>query len=192
MDDSLKLGFRRYTSETVTEIFDSVVRPLYVATHVDVAGTDFYGEDRFVERLRGHAKAPGFEAVIALMGDRGVGQAYGYSLPRGARWWKFLTTSVAEDLIWEDGRRTFALCELMVHPDAQRQGIARELHNNILSFRPESRATLLVREDNTAAQVAYAKWGWRKIGKLQPFSDSPNFDALILELVHLRSEEVAG
>jgi hypothetical protein len=44
------------------------------------------------------------------------------------------------------------------------------------------RATLLVSEDNSPARRAYAKWGWRKIGKLQPFPDSPHYDALVLDL----------
>ncbi|MDW5323496.1 GNAT family N-acetyltransferase [Plantactinospora sp. KLBMP9567] len=61
--------------------------------------------------------------------------------------------------IREDGRRTFALCELMVHPDWQRHGIAHALHDELLPHRSEKRATLLVRKEDTATQKAYAKWG---------------------------------
>jgi ribosomal protein S18 acetylase RimI-like enzyme len=70
----------------------------------------------------------------------------------------------------------------MVHPNWQRHGIAEALHNELMAHRPEERATLLVREDNAAAQAAYAKWGWTKIGKLKPYPDSPNYDALVLQL----------
>jgi ribosomal protein S18 acetylase RimI-like enzyme len=70
----------------------------------------------------------------------------------------------------------------MVHPERQRQGIARALHDELLSGRPELRATLLVRSDNSIAQTAYARWGWRAVAKLKPFPDSPVFDALILPL----------
>ncbi len=86
------------------------------------------------------------------------------------------------EMVAETGDRTFGLCELMVHPDWQRRGIAHALHDELLGQRPERRATVLVREDNTPAQRAYAKWGWRKVGKLQPFSDSPHYDALVLDL----------
>lgn len=48
--------------------------------------------------------------------------------------------------------------------------------------RREKRATLLVRNNNTTAQAAYARWKWQKIGTLQPFPDSPLFDAMILPL----------
>lgn len=127
-------------------------------------------------------KAPGFELVAAGIDDQPVGLAFGYTLPESARWWQGLTTPVESSLVQEDGRRTFAFCELMVHPDWQRHGIAYALHNELLRHRAEKRATLLVREDNFAAQGAYAKWGWSKIGKLKPYRDSPNYDALILQL----------
>lgn len=32
------------------------------------------------------------------------------------------------------------------------------------------------------AQQAYARWGWRKVAKLQPYPDSPHFDAMVLPL----------
>ncbi len=60
-------------------------------------------------------------------------------------------------MIAETGDRTFALCELMVHPDRQSRGIGHALHEELLGHRPEERATLLVAEDNTQAQRAYAK-----------------------------------
>ena len=51
-----------------------------------------------------------------------------------------------------------------------------------MNSRPERRATLLVRADNTAARTAYANWGWYTAASLQPFADSPVYDALILDL----------
>ena len=75
-----------------------------------------------------------------------------------------------------------ALTELMVHPDHQRQGIARALHDRLLTARAEQRATLLVRADNTAANTAYAHWGWHVAGQLRPFPDAPTYDALLLDL----------
>lgn len=138
--------------------------------------------ERFAERFPGYAKAPGFEIVIAYLGGEPVGQAFGYTLPPAARWWDGLTTPVPDGFTEETGSRTFALNELMVVPDWQGKGVAHALHDALLGGRAEERATLLVREDNTSAQRAYARWGWRKIGKSQPFPDSPHFDAMILDL----------
>ncbi len=142
----------------------------------------FYSVERFAERVRGYASAPGFEMVVAEISGEAVGQAFGFALPAGALWWRGLTTPADPELIAETGSRTFALCELMVHPAWQRRGLARSLHDELLQHRPEERATLLVREENTAAQRAYATWGWRKLGKLRPYPDAPHYDALVLPL----------
>ncbi|MGH4014722.1 MAG: hypothetical protein ACRDSL_12510 [Pseudonocardiaceae bacterium] len=49
--------------------------------------------------------------------------------------------------------------------------------------RPEERATLTVMPAATAAQAAYAKWGWRKVAqKRNPLPGSPIFDVLVKEL----------
>jgi len=161
---------------------ETTILPLHEASYPDLLGNPFFSAERVAERVRGYMKAPGFEMVIAEVEGAPRGLALGYTLPGGARWWRGLTTPVDPDMIAETGHRTFALCELMVHPDWQRRGIAHGLHDELLGHRPEERATLLVREDNAAAQRAYAKWGWRKVGKLQPFPDSPHYDALILDL----------
>jgi ribosomal protein S18 acetylase RimI-like enzyme len=44
-------------------------------------------------------------------------------------------------MIAETGDRTFALCELMVHPEWQHRGIAHALNDELLGHRPEDRAT---------------------------------------------------
>ncbi|MEV0392913.1 GNAT family N-acetyltransferase [Polymorphospora rubra] len=182
MTHTPQAAFAHYTAQDVDAVLDSVVVPIYEATHADVISDPFYSAERFVERVRRYMKSSGFELVAAEVNGQPVGLAFGYALPEAARWWQGLTTPVDPDLIAETGHRTFALCELMVHPDWQRRGIAQALHDELLHHRPEQRATLLVREDNMAAQTAYAKWGWEKMGKLKPFPDSPNYDALILPL----------
>ncbi|MFD0575216.1 GNAT family N-acetyltransferase [Dactylosporangium darangshiense] len=183
MTDSQSLTIAHYLAADAEQILESVVAPIYAATHADVIPSAFYDPDRFLQRVRGYMRSPGFELVIATIETEPAGLALGYALPEGARWWQGLTTHVDPDAIAENGHRTFALCELMVRPKLQRLGIARAIHDELLHKRPEDRATLLVREDNTAAQVAYAKWGWTKIGKLKPYPDSPNYDALLLPLI---------
>lgn len=175
------LTFAHLGPDAMTELED-VVTQLYVATHGGVLDNSFYTTDRFVGRIRGYARAPGFELVVAYHDGEPVGLALGYALPTGARWWNGLTTPVEPGSITEDGTRTFALCEIMTHPEWQGRGVAHEVHDELLHNRPERRATLLVREDNETARAAYFKWGWHKIGKLQPYPDSPHYDALVLDL----------
>jgi ribosomal protein S18 acetylase RimI-like enzyme len=182
VNDLSNLTFAHHGPADTDAIVETVIVPIYEATHADVINDPFYSAERFVERVRGYLKAPGFEIVSAAVDGKPVGLAFGYALPENARWWTALTTPVEPELIAETGQRTFALNELMVHPNWQRHGIAEALHNELMAHRPEERATLLVREDNAAAQAAYAKWGWTKIGKLKPYPDSPNYDALVLQL----------
>ena len=51
---------------------------------------------------------------------------------------------------------------------------AKRLTDELLSQRPEPQAVLLVRKDNTKAQAAYKKWGWTKVGDVQPTPEAPN------------------
>jgi ribosomal protein S18 acetylase RimI-like enzyme len=177
------ITFRHHDAAGARTVADDVIVPLYEATHPDVLDTAFSTTERFLERLRGYTERDGFELVVAhSKAGRAVGLAFGYPLPPTSRWWDGLVTEVPAGFTPEDGQRTFALNEIMVHPERQRQGIARALHDELLSGRPERRATLLVRSDNDAAHSAYARWGWRTVAKLKPFPDSPVFDALILPL----------
>ncbi|MEK8173506.1 GNAT family N-acetyltransferase [Streptomyces sp. M19] len=78
--------------------------------------------------------------------------------------------------------QVFAISELMVRPAWRRQGIARVLHNALLTDRPEELATILVDPKNTPARSAYYAWGWKKLGDIQPFDNSPVFESLTKRL----------
>ena len=83
----------------------------------------------------------------------------------------------------EDGHRTFALSELMVRQPRTGRGIAHALHDELLQHRPETRATLLVRPENTTAYRAYIRWGWHRVAQLRPgWPDAPLMDVLIISL----------
>ncbi|GAA4058528.1 GNAT family N-acetyltransferase [Actinomadura miaoliensis] len=177
------LTFARHDAASAEAILDEVIVPLYEASHADVIDNPFYSAERFAERVRGYLKAPGFEIVVAYVSGSPVGQAFGYALPQTSRWWEGLTMQTPEEgFTVETGTRTFAFNELMVVPEWQGKGVAHALHDELLRGRQEERATLLVRENNTSAQTAYARWGWRKVGKLQPYPDAPHFDAMVLPL----------
>lgn len=172
--------FRQYDGATAPDVLKTVIIPLYEASHPD--RDEFHSTDRFVERTRGYMRAPGFGMVAAYIDDQPVALAFGYTLPQNARWWNGLNTPVEPDLIEETGSRTFAVNEVMTHPDWQRKGLGSATHTELLRSRTEERATLLVNETNTPAVTGYEKMGYRKIGKLKPFPDAPNFDAMILPL----------
>ncbi len=173
---------RHHDVAATEQRLDTVVGSVYEASHIDVIDKPFYSVERFLERVRSYVKAPGFGLVAAYNDDTPIGLTFGYPLPVTSRWWEGATTPLSENFIRETGHRTFALNELMVVPTWQRQGVAKSLHDELLGSRREKRATLLVRSDNASAQAAYAQWGWQKVGTLQPYPDSPNFDAMLLPL----------
>ena len=150
----------RYDAGTVEGVYDELVR-LYADTHRDLTADHFYGTERFEADFVKQRAHDGFELVTARVKGRLVGVIFGFTELAGQQ---------------------FGLCELMVSPEYQRQGIAKRLHDELLRRRPEHRADLYVRKDNTAAQAAYRKWGWTKIGDVQPSPDAPNFDELVLPL----------
>jgi GNAT superfamily N-acetyltransferase len=175
-------NFSHHDASTAESILEAVISPVYEASHQDVISDPFYSTARFIERVRGYMKASGFSLVAAHNNHAAIGFAFGYALPASSRWWQGLTTPVPDGFTTETGDRTFAFNELMVTPEWQGQGVAHALHDELLRNRREERATLLVRESNETAQKAYTKWGWEKVGKLQPFPDAPHFDAMILPL----------
>jgi GNAT superfamily N-acetyltransferase len=175
---------------TALDLTDSVIVPVYEVTHADLLEDPFCATPRFFERLRAYTTRDGFGLAVAR-GPAGepLGQAFGYQLPPGSRWWR-AGHPRGRRVHRETGTGTFAFNELMVHPDHQRQGIAATLHDHLLASRHEQRATLLVRADNTPARTAYAHWGWHAVAQLQPFPDSPVYEALILELPRVVGSEV--
>jgi hypothetical protein len=52
----------------------------------------------------------------------------------------------------------------------------------LLERLPAQRVTLLVRADNTSAYTAYLSWGFCNIGQMQPFVDSPLYEAMVKKL----------
>lgn len=164
-----------------------------VAVYLQVYASDverdplFYGEDRFRRQITGHLTGPRWEAVVAEIDAEIIGFAYGFSLSAGTIWWSGLLTEVPDGFTTETGDRTFALSELMVREAWRGQGIARRLHDELLTGRPEKRATLFAKPDNDAAQSAYLNWGWHKAAQVRPnWQGSPVLDALILPLTRPR------
>jgi GNAT superfamily N-acetyltransferase len=102
-------------------------------------------------------------------------------LPVGARWWEGLLDLVPDGFTVETGSRTLAVNEIHVRADRRGQGIASAVHRRLLDSGPWERATLLARPDNPALD-RYKHWGYRSVGRLQPFPDAPVYLALVLDL----------
>jgi ribosomal protein S18 acetylase RimI-like enzyme len=91
------------------------------------------------------------------------------------------TYNPPEGFTTETGTRTFALNELHVRADCRGSGVASSLHSKLLESGQYERATVLVRPENPALSL-YWHWGYREIGKLKPYPDSPLYLAMVLQL----------
>jgi len=128
-----------------------------------------------------HRRQPGFVLTEARHGEYLVGYAYGMPLRPSTSWWRDLTIRLPEDVTTEYPGRTFAVMELLVRASWRRQGIGRELHDLLLTGRPEERATLTVEPGASAAQAALQSWGWRRIARTRG-PGSLTSDVLVLPL----------
>ncbi|WP_409072966.1 GNAT family N-acetyltransferase [Micromonospora chalcea] len=171
------LRLRHQTAAGAANLVDLLV-DVYLDAHADDGPR--YTAERYEQQLAAHMPREGWELVTASLENNLVGYIYGFPLAAGTRWWDGLHEPVPDGFTDENGRRTFAVCELLVRRSWQRRGIARALHDRLLSTRREQRATLLVRPDNAAAQQAYDSWGWQPAGWLQPTrEEAPLFQVRI-------------
>ncbi|MFI6255040.1 GNAT family N-acetyltransferase [Micromonospora zamorensis] len=171
------LQLRHHNADEAKGILDQLVG-LYLEVYA--GGGEFHSEDRFRRQLSMHMQRVGWELVTATVDGALVGYIYGFPLPSQTRWWDGIHQPAPPGFTDEDGRRTFALSELLVRPNWRRQGIAAALHDDLVGGRTEPRATLLVRPDNVAAQRAYRSWGWSSVTKLRPsWEAAPTFDVFV-------------
>ncbi|MDQ2707397.1 MAG: GNAT family N-acetyltransferase [Actinomycetota bacterium] len=175
------MSFRRCGAAEARQLSDTV-EALYVSSYVDAiaSGDSFNSVEAFMSRFRAYSSQPAFDLVIAYHDGQPIGQAWGWPLSAETGWWTGLRTEPEPGFVHEDGRRTFALSEIMVVREWAGKGIAHALHDTLLSARSEQRATLLVLPENAAAYRAYQRWGWRTVAQLRPgWDDAPLLDVLI-------------
>ncbi|WP_216905777.1 GNAT family N-acetyltransferase [Nocardia noduli] len=182
------IEFRRYNSVEAREIRDTVL-DIFTRSYVDAiaSGDPFESADAFGKRFDAYTRGAGFDLVVAYISDIAVGQSWGWPLGTESAWWGGLELDDATidraEFVAEDGKRTFALSEIMVDADHAGKGLAHSLHDELLRPRGEQRGTLLVRPDNERAYAAYRRWGWSRVGTLTPrWDDAPTFDALVRAL----------
>ncbi|MDO3700968.1 GNAT family N-acetyltransferase [Micromonospora sp. C28SCA-DRY-2] len=156
---------RRHTAEEARALVGQLV-DVYLDAHA--GDGPLYNADRYRQQLAAHMPRRGWELVTAMVDGELVGYIYGFPLAADTRWWDGIQEPVAAGFTEENGRRTFAISELLVCRAWQRRGIARALHDELVKSRTEERATLLVRPDNTVARRAYASWGWGDVARLRP------------------------
>lgn len=103
------------------------------------SGDPFDSTESFLTRFDTYARIAGFDMVLAHDDGRPVGQTWGWPLTERAAtigWWAGLRSEPEPGFTSEDGRRTFALSEIMMVQSYAGRGLAHALHN--CCWRPAS------------------------------------------------------
>lgn len=163
-----------YTAERFAEV-EPVLLDLYARIYVEEMAADpFFSMEAFTNRLHRHVSGLRWGCALGEVDGVPVGYAYGFARTATYQWGGLVETEPGVDLT-ETDTRTFALCEVMVLPEVRGTGIARTLHEELLSRRPEERSNLLVEEGHPRVRALYERWGYEKMGIMQPFPDSPRY-----------------
>jgi GNAT superfamily N-acetyltransferase len=179
---TVPLELARYGAAGTLELADEL-QAVYLASHREQQDNPWYSPEKFWERLAEmYAPIPGFELVAGRIGGRMIGYAFGTPYGRPQAVWHKAVRIYPELRLASTGAPVYIFREFAVHPDQQGRGVARIVHDALLSQRPEPLAYLLVRVGNPA-RAAYESWGWRVIGQDQPFADSPVMDEMARPLV---------
>ncbi len=113
--------------------------PEFKLVYAEVFAEEPYEEtpesvDANFRRFRSQVRKATFRAALARTGEGvPVGIAYGYPLSPHTGWWDRLITPVDDELRREDGHRTFGLMELAVRAPWRRLGVARRMHEAVLT-----------------------------------------------------------
>jgi GNAT superfamily N-acetyltransferase len=155
---------------------------VYLTSHADQQHNPWFGPGPFWQRLvELYAPSRGFGLVAAWQDDTMVGYAFGSPMSRPQDIWQMVRRSLPDVSVQKTSEPIYFFREFAVHPDHQGKGYGKLLHDALLKTRPERLAHLLVRQDNPAKD-AYQHWGWHIVGQVQPFSDAPVMDAMVLVL----------
>jgi ribosomal protein S18 acetylase RimI-like enzyme len=179
-DDATGLVVTRHDGEGLRNQEDDILA-VYREAYAERLDNPFFHPDRFWERIEQGSHRDGFRLVTGRVQDELVGFTLGSVLPADTAWWRGFKGTPDPDLVRETGSRTFGINELQVRPAWRRRGYAKAMSEELLDDLPVERVTLLVRAENTPAYNAYVSWGFRVIGQMQPFNDSPLYEAMVWE-----------
>lgn len=179
---SASLVVRRHDGHETLDLREPILR-VYGASHAEpIQREPWLAEEQFWQRLvELYAPGRGFEMVSGWLGHDMIGYAFGS--PRDGMpttpVWEQVKAAASDFPIRDMTESIYIFREFAVHPEHQSKGHGRELHNALLTGRPERLACLAVRVDNKQAAGAYLAWGWRRVGTIQPFPDSPVLDQMV-------------
>ncbi|TPQ20749.1 hypothetical protein FGD71_018995 [Streptomyces sporangiiformans] len=112
-----------------------------------------------------------------------AGCAFGFPVRREGTWWRGFDGTLPQSIeqLTVSGH-VFAITEIVVHPHAQNQDLARRLQQRLLADQHASLGATLVDQADSASLAAFLFWGWQDIGEVRRPSGPAVLRALVLPL----------
>jgi GNAT superfamily N-acetyltransferase len=137
-----------------------------------------FSRSRFLDRTLTQAARQGFKLTVARLGD-GELAGFSFGLPfGGGTWWAGNVTPPPQQI--RAGTK-FAVIELILRIPWRGRGLGRGLMEKLLEDRSEDYA-ILTSVPEASAHAMYERWGWYKVGTVQPAADAPTMDAMVCAL----------
>jgi ribosomal protein S18 acetylase RimI-like enzyme len=169
--DALEL--RHFAPDDLPQIRQAII-DVHADAYADAMDDEF--NQRFPWFVDHWGGLPGYACVIAYDGDEPVGFAYGAPATGGREWWREHLESAPKK------QRTFHFSELAVRTNRRGTGLAERLTRELLNRQDADLAALLVDTEHPRVQSRYESWGFRQVGKQQPFPDSPVYAVMLADL----------
>lgn len=171
-----EISFRRFGVADLPGIRKALL-DVYAEVYAADLHDPFNSIERFDERLTGHARSDDWECVLAYAAREPIGYAYGSALPAGTLRWTRQSNKLPAEFTHETGHRSVSLRELMLLRSWRGHGLGRRIHDELLAGRAEERVVLLC--DGPDRRAMYEAWGYRCVGTMKPFPDSPLFFSMV-------------
>ncbi|MFD8149081.1 GNAT family N-acetyltransferase [Streptomyces sp. NPDC059708] len=154
------------------------VRSWLLDIHDQVYADDpdpFYSRERFSYYVDLWSGREDWLCISGWEGGDAVGYAYGSRFKPGG-WWK------GADRPKGVRGRILALSELMVVPQWQGTGRAKQIHDALVNAVEVDYVTLLVDSAHPKVQVLYEKWDYVKTAEAKSSDDSPLYSVMVRTL----------
>ncbi len=136
-------------------------------------------DSSFVDRIQKHMSYEGFKGMIAVdEGGNMIGFSYGYLSRPGQYYYSLLEKALTEKQrdIWLS--HCFELVELAVHPEFRKQGIGKQLLNELLEEVSTNTALLTTQVTNLPARTLYDQLKWTVIK--EPFFPNESSEPYVI------------
>lgn len=167
------MDLKRYTHADARDV-RSLLLNIHDEAYADVTD-QFHSRERFSYYVDLWSSREDWLCISGWEESGPVGYAYGSMLKPGGWWQGHRRPSDRRGSV-------FALSEFMVIPKWRGTGRAQQIHDVLLKEVTADMVSLLVEIQRPRVQALYERWGYSKVGEVNPSDDSPPYSVMVRKL----------